>query len=268
MGANRTSSGRRPAARRLAAFALATALLGGAAEAACSGQAGTMVANDSFTSNDGSWVADDAAVFGSGGLRLTLTDPYGSWVFWNEKVFLPAGDFCMEVVQPQNAAADNVAAVGIATLIVDADNYYMLQLASDNTITLWRKRAGIWVKIDDYTSAAPPLRPGDIQTMQMVVRDGAITSFVNGKRLGRVRAQSVGQSLRFGVYAQTASILPAPGMSFTFRRVSVTDSGPGGVPAGGEVISIRGPGVGPRPISPGGRPGARPGPAGAAAPRP
>ncbi|MEQ1761451.1 MAG: hypothetical protein ABL986_24355, partial [Vicinamibacterales bacterium] len=66
-------------------------------------------------------------------------------------------------------------AAGLIWRFRDADNYYMLQLGSDNTLTLWRKSAGTWSQIGDYTSPDLGLRPGSVINLQARVRDGAIT---------------------------------------------------------------------------------------------
>jgi hypothetical protein len=201
------------------AFVLVTS---STAYGACEGQPGEVIFEDAFADDTGGWSFDPDATVANDELSLHLEDPNTSWVFWNNTFNATEGDFCAEVVQPTSPANDNLAAVGLSFLITDADNYFLLQLSSDSTVTMWRKAGGQWSQIGDYPSDGMNLTPGQPATLRAVIGGGVIKPSVNGVELRGVRAQMPEGPQKFGVYAQVDQALPSPGIDFVFKGYKVT----------------------------------------------
>lgn len=204
-----------------ALFGAVTLLATSTAYAVCEGQSGDVIFADSFSEDSGGWAIDPDASFANDELTLHLENPNISWVFWNNTFNATEGDFCVELVQPVSPAEDNTAAVGLTFLIGDADNYFLLQLSSDNVVGLWRKAAGNWAQIGEYPTDGMNLSPGRPATLRAVVDSGVVKPFVNGVELPRVRAQLPAGPQKFGVYAQLDKALPPPGFDFVFTEYEV-----------------------------------------------
>jgi hypothetical protein len=199
-----------------ALFAVSTAY------AACEGQAGAVVFEDSFADDMGGWTIDKDTTFANDELKLRLEDPNTSWVYWNNTFNATEGDFCVEAIQPSAPAGDNVAYVGLVFLVADVDNYFLLQLGADNSVTLWRRAAASWSKIGDYPADDLKLSPGSPVTLRAVVKSGLISPSVNGVELRGIRAQVPTGPLKFGVYVQLDKTIPPPGFEFVFKEYRVT----------------------------------------------
>ena len=57
--------------------------------------------------------------------------------------------------------------------------------------------------------------------MRAIVKANTITASVNGVELKKLRAQLPEGNLKFGLYVQTGMPIPAPGVTFQFKRYSV-----------------------------------------------
>jgi hypothetical protein len=208
--------------KRASLLAAAMLALSTAAYAACEGQAGNVVFEDTFADDMGGWTIDQDTTFANDELKLRLQDPNTSWVYWNNTFNATEGDFCVEAVLPSSPAADNVAYVGLAFLVADVDNYFLLQVGSDNSVTLWRKAAASWSKVGDYPADNLKLSSGAPLTLRAVVKGGLITPSVNGVDLRGIRAQVPTGALKFGVYIQLDKAVPPPGFDFVIKEYRVT----------------------------------------------
>jgi hypothetical protein len=188
--------------------------------ASCADKKGEVIFEDNFADDSGGFSSDPDAHF-DGELKLHFTDQFHSWVYWNNTFNVTVGNFCLEAVAPKAPAQDNYAAVGIAFLITDKDNYYEFQWVSDNTLQLWLDKNKQWIKIATYAKGVPTVPPGSTIVLDVTVNNGLIVSSFNGTQVGKLRAQIPQGDLRFGVYAELNKNV-AEGYLFEFKNIKVT----------------------------------------------
>jgi hypothetical protein len=210
----------------LAATLLLLALMQTSAYAAnCEGQKGRVIFEDDFTDDSGGWVADRGAnwdaSFGKSELTLHIQGPTVWWVFWNLTFTTSEGDFCVEAVVPKSVAGIATRS-GLIFWAKDVQNFYVLVIGPDGAVALWRKDAGNWGILLDWLK--PKIQPesGSVAALRAVVKANLITASVNGVEVKKLRAQRPDGNLKFGVYADTFKEIPAPGVTFQFKRYKVT----------------------------------------------
>jgi hypothetical protein len=208
-------------------FAFAAAFIAAAnvAHAACDNQAGDVIFEDTFSDDSGGWPFDKDTKVANDELTVHLEDPTTWWAFWNTTFNATDGDYCLEAVLPPSLSETNIAAMGLAFLGTDSDNFFLLQVGSNNAVTLWRKAGGKWKMIGEYPSDGMNLKQGDPTTLRVVVKEGRITPSVNGVDLRTVRAQVPEGLLQFGIYFQVAEDAPKPGADFIIKDYKVTAGG-------------------------------------------
>jgi hypothetical protein len=210
----------------LRVFQILAALLvvSSAAYADCASlQKGKEIFADTFTDDTGGWPVDPDASFGKTGLTLKLHTPNTSWVFLNNTFNATDGDYCLDGTLPAAAAADNLAYIGLALLAKDAKTFVLFQVDSKGDIQLYRKVSGNWLPIN--TNLGKPslgLKAGAAVTLRAVVKKSLLSVSANGAELQKVRVQVPDGPLQFGVYVQTDSGAPKPGVSFEFSKYRVT----------------------------------------------
>jgi hypothetical protein len=123
---------------------------------------------------------------------------------------------------PKAAAADNTAKTGLLFLANDFNNFYLLHIASDHAIQLWRKDGANWGKLADLSDRKIKPEPGSVVALRAVVKANLITASVNGVEVKKQRVQLPGGNLKFGVQVQTDRAVAAPGVTFQFKRYKVT----------------------------------------------
>ncbi len=185
-------------------------------------QQGSEIFSDTFVDTTGGWPTDPDATIGKSGLTLQLAAPNGTWVFLNNTFNASSGDYCLEGVLPKSPAANNLAYLGLVFLAQDANTFDVLQVDSSGGIQFWRKVSSTWTEIANL--ARPTLVPkaGDVVTLRAVVKGTLISVSVNGVDLTKVRVQVPTGPLQFGVYIQTDSNVPKPGVSFQVSKYRVT----------------------------------------------
>jgi hypothetical protein len=189
--------------------------------AGCADKPGQAIFEDNFADNTGGWASDPEATFG-GGLKMHFGSQDTYWTYWNKTFNATTGDFCMEAVAPQPAGSGNTAVIGLAFLLSDADNMYVFQWGSDNTLSLWRDSQKHWSEVADYSKSAGVVQPGSPIVLEVNVSQNLITSSFNGTEVGKLRAQIPQASLQFGIYMQTDKAVPDPGYDFEIKDYRVT----------------------------------------------
>lgn len=187
--------------------------------AGCADKKGKVIFEDNFADDTGGWSSDPDASF-DGELKLRLNDTGAYWLYWNNTFNATTGDFCMEAVAPKAPSQDNDAAIGIGFLITDADNYYVLQWSTNNTIQLYQQKDKAWTKVGDYSKSAGSVQPGSPIVLEVTVNENLITSFFNGTQVGKLRAQIPQSDLKFGVYG--GLVKAVGGYTFEFKDMKVT----------------------------------------------
>jgi hypothetical protein len=221
---------------KISTVALLLVLLQNSAYAAnCEGQKGEVIFEDDFSDDSGGWAHDPGASwdasFGKSGLTLHIHNPTANWVFWNVIFAARQGDFCAEVVMPKAAAAGVDARSGLVFLANDLNNFYLLMIASDvpspssqrrGVIRLWRKEGGNWGQLADFSDPKIKLEPGSVVALSAVVKPNLTTVSVNGVEVKKLRVPLPVTNLKFGLYVETTKPVPAPGITFQFKRYKVT----------------------------------------------
>jgi hypothetical protein len=192
------------------------------AYAACEGQPGEVIFEDSFEDDLGGWSVSDDAKFANGELTLHNQDPNFSWLYWNNTFNVTDGDYCAEVVQPTSAAGDNVGALGLLFLGEGDNNTFLLQVGSDNLATMWKKAGTAWAQLGSYSTPDLKLSPGSAVTLRVIVKERLIKPFINGVEVRGTRAQVPTGPLKFGIYAQNLQPVPAPGSDFVIKEIRIT----------------------------------------------
>src|SRR5262249_15485936 len=220
----------------LAVSLLLLALMQTAADAAtCDGQKGTVIFEDDFTDDSGGWTHDASAGrdagFGKSGLTLHIQDPTANWALWNIIFSASEGDFCVEAVMPKAAAAGVAARSGLLFLANDFNSFYLLMIGSDvpnpsnqqrGAIGLWRKDAGTWGWLGNWSDPKFKLEPGSVVALRAVVKANMIVASVNGIEVKKLRIPLPLANRKFGAYVETDKAVPAPGVTFQFKRYKVT----------------------------------------------
>ena len=201
----------------------------------CDGQKGSVIFEDDFADDTGGWVHEVGpswnAGFGKSGLTLRIHDPNTSFRFLNLTFAAAEGDFCAEAVMPKPPSADTVARAGLVFLANDFANFYVLMVGGDvptisnlqqSMIGLMRLDDGNWGTLGTWSEPKIKLDPESVVALRAVVKAKLITASVNGVELKKVRFPGVGSNLKFGVYVETSKPVPAPGISFQFKRYKVT----------------------------------------------
>jgi hypothetical protein len=207
-----------------AALLLLAVMQTSAYAANCEGQNGKVIFEDDFTDDSGGWAIDHTAnwdfSFGKSGLTLHMQNPATGVVFSNNTFAVTEGDFCVEAVLPKAVEADN--GVGLVFFLGnDIKNFFMLSINSGDRIILWRYEAGNWVILGDLSDPKIKPEPGSVVALRVVVKANLITASVNGVELKKLRVQTPEVKLKFGVYISTDKPVPAPGMTFQFKKYKV-----------------------------------------------
>lgn len=199
----------------LLAAAILHIALGGAALACGADQKGNTIFEDTFADDSGGWDLQMARIQppnlifslgerGKQALNLTFnaTD----------------GDYCVDVLLP----ADTSAYAGLIFWASDFLNLYFFRIGSSGNAGLWRLVNNQWANVFKVEDA--PVEPTNVNHLRVMVEDGLITMFVNGKEIRKVRAQTPPGLLRFGLRAE-----PGKAMSGTFdvkfQNFKVTSGG-------------------------------------------
>ena len=201
--------------KRLLIVALSSwALTAAAASAACTGQAGNSVFEDSFGDDSGGWdfsggtkyseVKDSTFVLHPNPGGSKETNPNLSIA--NLTFSAGEGDFCIEFVLPKAVAPDNNVDLGIMFLRQDKNNYYVWQASTDKGVYLFRYSASNWSTL--YSNPTPStqvnLEPGAVNTLRVTVKDAKVALFLNDQQIKVIRAQIPTGELHFGIYTQAA----------------------------------------------------------------
>src|SRR5262249_16053130 len=109
---------------------------------------------------------------------------------------------------------------------------YLLMIASDvpspssqqrGVIRLWRKEGVNWGQLAEFSDPTKiKLEPGSVVALRAVVKPNLTTVSVNGVEVKKLRVPLPVSNLKFGLYVETTKPVPAPGMTFQFKRYKVT----------------------------------------------
>jgi hypothetical protein len=191
------------------------------AHAACEGQAGNTIFEDTFADDSGGWDMSTWKVKPPEMIGVVPPQSNGSFTF-NDTFNATNGDYCTEFKLPAPLAPDNQVYAGLVFLASDSNNLYMVQISSNGSVGLYKGTAGNWSVIylvQDTQSVKT--EPNSVNAIRVSVKDGKITSYVNGKQIKVIRAQIPTTPLGFGLHIQTDKKVEKEfDMSFTAYKVT------------------------------------------------
>jgi len=192
-------------------------LLGlGAPALACQGT-GTPQLDENFKTPDPGWGRpDDVGTFTPNGLALTAPVNGSAWRI-NRSYTLGTADWGVEAVNPARprSLADEAGDVGIWFWGLDSQNFYTATIALDGTAAIDRLAGGKWQAVVPPTaSSAIKTAPNAVNEIEVVLRGGAGTLFVNGGKITDFRGQAPPDGGSPGVYAESGP----DGSTWVFAR--------------------------------------------------
>jgi len=170
------------------------------AAAACEGQAGSVIFEDTFADDSGGW--DTSAVVKPPNLVMTLGK---TQVVQIENLTFEAtfADYCIDFVLPTSPAPDNTVTAGIILWAQNYDNYYLVMVASNGNVGLYKKSAAVFTTVVQATSPAFKAEPDAVNSLRVLAsKDGKLTISLNGTPVKAIRAQAPQGALRFGLMGQ------------------------------------------------------------------
>ena len=206
---------------RILLAASALVLLGQAAHA-CEGQTGNVIFEDKFTDDSGGWGFGDNLVLKEQGAEATIAPGDAGRTFLQGTFNARLADYCLEVSFSPDAAAQNVS----SDLVFLANNYDTLwdfAIYADGRANLSRKINGKWNTVfETKTQGTVKSGPTDVNSVRVVVKEGMITTIVNGKTVKALRAQVPSGDMLFGfaTFRDKASNKASPPMSIHSYEVT------------------------------------------------
>ena len=191
------------------------------AHAACEGQTGKAIFEDSFTDDSGGWDLSSYKVVPPV-MVADLTEEYTANSSLNATFYATEGDYCAEVKLPASPTKGNPISGGLLFLASDYSNYFLANITSEGSVGLYKRSAGRWSTI--YTASdtrVVKMESNAVNTIRVTVKDGKIIFYVNGTQLKTVRAQISNDPLRFGMFAQTDKAIQSS-LEVDFTSYSVT----------------------------------------------
>lgn len=174
--------------------------LGPAAMAACKGQTGTSIFEDTFSDDSGGWELTQGVEIVPPALLLTASPSTASTL--NLTFNAVSGDYCATFKLP-TPPADNRVGAGLFFWAKDYKNLMLFIIYTDKTVGLYKSTEGAWTTVYSAAGVAGVgTGPSALNTMRVIAKDGKITLLLNDAQLKVVRAQIPTGSLRFGAYTE------------------------------------------------------------------
>jgi hypothetical protein len=200
----------------VASVALLLAANGGAM--ACQARNSTPALDESFKTPDPGWgPPDDAAMFSPDGLVLKPPVNGSAWR-WNPNYSVDGHDFCVTVLNPAKLppSPGDIGDVGLWFWSRNAQNFYTATFSLNGTVSLDRLVNGTWhVVLTPTVSGAVKRGAGAENELEVVVKGGNGTFYLNGTKVGDFRGEAPPNGGAPGVYAESGSTA----LSWIFTRV-------------------------------------------------
>jgi hypothetical protein len=191
--------------------------------ATCDDQKGKVIFEDTFADDSGGWQTDPNTKIGGGAFAYHLNSPTEDHAELNVSFNASDADYCMEVVVPKSAAANNTASVGLIFWATDASNLFEANITSDGRAQLWKMIANKWIKMSEMNDPSLKLDVDSVAVIRVRESRTLIAASVNGVDFKNFRVQIPRGDLMFGIDIGTIDGNPAPGIDITVKRFRVTD---------------------------------------------
>jgi hypothetical protein len=188
--------------RRSFLMAIAFSALMGASALACDGQVGKVIYEDTFADDSGGWdLSPPATAIKPPNFVITL-DSKSSAISSQVLTFRAnEADYCLEGTVPKAPAPDNNMSLGLEFWATDYRNFWLSELGSNGTISLWTDVNGNWTNIATVPNAQG-FKPDTANALRVTTLGGKIVISLNGQLVKTIRAQIPDGALRFGIYGQ------------------------------------------------------------------
>ena len=187
--------------------ALAVMCLAGFA-AACEGQTGKVLYEDTFEDDSGGWgidnnyekIKNNTLIFRP---NVGAKDNNTMRWSWLPMFSLVDADYCAEFVLPPAPAANNQAALGVVFWVTDSSNFYNFQIFTNKSIGLFRLSNAKWTTIYlESNSKSVNIDKNAVNTLRVVAKEGKLSLYINGALFKAIRAQTPEGETHFGLWTQ------------------------------------------------------------------
>jgi len=199
---------------------------------------GAVAFYDDFKHPDGGWGQSAATRFFKDGqmvLGPQLNDAE-SWIYY--PLIFKSNVICTEIVSPSEIKnLEGEAAGGIIFWAVDYDNYYVAQLDTSGSYSIWRRVAGKWLSVAPRTRGGG-LRAGPNAVNQLRIATGSTraTLFANGAKLIDFWGQPPSRGGAVGLFGQSEKDAAS---EWKFSSIEVVESKPDTAPSSQALYTAR-----------------------------
>jgi TIR domain-containing protein len=178
---------------------------------------------DNFTSPDGGWGQPSEAKYFKDG-RMVLHPAVNAvepWIYL-PVLFKESVTVCSEVIAPQevrSAAGD--AAGGVIFWATDYSTYYVAEIYTNGTFSVWRRLLGKWIPVvPRRPSAALREGPGAVNQLQVTTGSRQANLLINGREAAVFWGQPPGRGGAVGLFGQSEE---KADNAWRFAGISVVD---------------------------------------------
>ena len=179
--------------------------LGAGPVCACDGQIGKVIFEDTFEDDSGGWdLSPPNTIIKPPNLLISLSEgstPGNSNAYSAQQLTFRAkdADYCVEGTIPKALAPDNNFVLGLEFWAADYRNYWLAQVDSGGTATVWINANGGWTNVAKVVNA-PGFKPAGANALRVVTLGGKVVVYLNGQLVKTIRAPLPDDALRFGIY--------------------------------------------------------------------
>ena len=186
---------------KLGAAVVAT-LLASAPAFACQGS--KTLFTDDFKQVDASWGLDTPDVQVEDGKVKVKAQPDISNLLIYKALLFSDADLCLSIRMPNTVSNSDNTMAGPIFWAKDYDNYYMFMITPSGYAEITRKVAGKWMDVIPWKQDTNIKRDaGATNTVQVEMRSGDITAFINGAKFATVKGQMPDGGGQIGMRAQS-----------------------------------------------------------------
>jgi hypothetical protein len=187
------------------------------AAAACDGD--VVLFQDRFDSLQPTWgEATDSFKVADGKLAVSPDAANNLWVV-NRASLYDDIDMCVSMTTVAGVTPDEAKA-GLVFWHVDANNFYVFELAPNGKASVWRRQRGKWLEQVDWKDVADA-KTGDGATnaLRIVTKGNEATLYVNETEFAHFTGVAPDNGQQIGIFAESPD---AGAASYTFDDLKIT----------------------------------------------
>lgn len=190
---------------------------GETAFATCEGD--IVLFEDRFAELQPTWGQPSEVLKVEGGRLLVAPEPDTYFWITNQASLYDDIDMCVAMTTVEGIEPDDAKA-GLVFWYVDANNFYVLQLAPNGKASVWRRQRGNWLEQVEWQDVEG-VRTGDdsINELRVVTRGNQATLYVNEEELAAFTGVAPNDGQQIGIFATS----PQSGAArYAFDNLKVT----------------------------------------------